>query len=83
MNEILKQNAFEPSMMDKSSMQSVLQGLLEQSEAEFGHKREVAAHSNELLTKYWYVKAMGVTESACSSEGIERNERLQGGRTST
>lgn len=61
---------FPAHTLDEKKRDQLLQNMLQQSAAEWGHEVQKIEHGNHLLTKYWYKKHLGVLSghrSLCSS----------------
>ena len=69
-NQILQHNGFNAQAMKPAEVNDVLQALLQDNRAEFGHEyvEEPSASGNALLTKYYYVVFDGIGHVSGSTE---------------
>ena len=65
-HQILKHNGFDPVGMKDSERTSLLNSILEDNRAQFGHERqeELSASKNPMLTKYLYIEDCGIERSS-------------------
>ena len=77
-NEILRECGFDPRDLGDKESWALLEELLEQSCAEFGHERKTAEHPNPLLTKHYFKKGRGKLDTHLEYAKTQMAESMKG-----